>query len=233
MNKLLALSFALVLAFGPAASRAADTLEIPVILAISGPLAIVGQPLAQSLEALQKSVNQAGGVNGRPVQFTILDDASNLETTVQLANQLINKKVPIFLGPTNVASCRAVAPLVTTGPLQYCSPAVKPLILTPAATRRLLPLPPRWNISRARLSPLRRADPTDATTRMVRRWPRSWLPAYRDITVVAQSTTTSAISARPRELSRIKAPTRSALRVGHGAPIGSVLRNIRDGESIC
>ena len=49
---------------------------------------------------------------------------------MQLANDLIAKKVPAILGPMSTASCGAVAPLVEkSGPLMYC---VSPFINPPA-----------------------------------------------------------------------------------------------------
>jgi branched-chain amino acid transport system substrate-binding protein len=233
--RLLALAVAAVLALAPSASRSADTLEVPVILAISGPLALVGQPLAQSLEALQRSVNATGGINGRQLQFTILDDASNLETTVQLANQLINKKVPLFLGPTNVASCRAVAPLVTAGPLQYCfSPGGQTTgysyasgYSTPAAFATAVEYFHALGYRRFAV-----LDPTDATGQDGDRSLAAVLalPAYRDITVVAQEHYNIGDISVAAQLSRIKAANPQVLFAwATGTPIGNVLRNIRDG----
>jgi branched-chain amino acid transport system substrate-binding protein len=45
---------------------------------------------------------------------------------VQFANQLIGRKVPLMLGPSSVAGCRAVAPLVTNGPVAYGLSAAGP-----------------------------------------------------------------------------------------------------------
>ena len=101
--------------------------ELNVILALTGPAAFIGKAEQQSLQLLEALVNKGGGLNGRPVKFVVVDDTSNAAVTVQLANSLIAKKVPVILGPTFTATCLAVGPLVKNGPVDYCfSPAISP-----------------------------------------------------------------------------------------------------------
>src|SRR5262249_39336877 len=74
-------------------ARAADTapVEVPVLAALSGPLAFYGQAVAKGLEMLTVSVNKQGGVNGRPIKFVILDQQSNPQVSAQLMSQQIAK----------------------------------------------------------------------------------------------------------------------------------------------
>lgn len=104
--------------------------EFNMILSTSGPAAVAGVPVSQGVRVLEQMVNSAGGIGGRPVKFTILDDQSNPQIAVQLANGLIARNVPAILGPMSTASCGAVATLVEkAGPLMYCvSPFIKPAI---------------------------------------------------------------------------------------------------------
>jgi branched-chain amino acid transport system substrate-binding protein len=105
----------------------ADPVQVNVILSLTGFAATIGQPEKTGLEVFEKRVNANGGIRGRPVQFVIADDQSNNQVTVQLANQLIAKNVPIFLGPTIVGACSAVAPLLKSGPVMFClSPGGSP-----------------------------------------------------------------------------------------------------------
>jgi branched-chain amino acid transport system substrate-binding protein len=105
-------------------------LELNMILSTTGPAAVAGVPVSQGVRVLEQMVNTAGGINGQPVKFNILDDQSSPQVAVQLANELIAKKVPVILGPMSTASCGAVATLVEkSGPLMYCvSPFIKPSI---------------------------------------------------------------------------------------------------------
>lgn len=103
--------------------RAAERVpyEIHTVLSLSGPATFVGKGIAESLGALEKIVNeQQHGINGRPVKFVYYDDQSSPQTSVQLVNQIIAKRVPVILGPSFSNTCRAVIPLVANGPVLYC-----------------------------------------------------------------------------------------------------------------
>jgi hypothetical protein len=122
---------ALTLVIAPGASTPAlaqaSPYEINVILALTGAAAFIGTSEQKSLQLLEALTNKAGGIKGRPISFVIADDQSNPQVTVQLANQLIAKNVPVILGPTYTATCLAVGPLVKTGPVDYCfSPSISP-----------------------------------------------------------------------------------------------------------
>jgi branched-chain amino acid transport system substrate-binding protein len=118
--------FVSTLGTAPASAQQAPY-ELNVILALTGPAAFIGKSEQQSLQLLEGIVNKGGGINGRPIKFTIADDASNAAVSVQLANALIAKNIPVILGPTFTATCLAVGPLVKTGPVDYCfSPAISP-----------------------------------------------------------------------------------------------------------
>lgn len=109
-------------------ARAADPYEINAILSLTGPFAFLGNTEAASLRTLEPLINKSGGINGQPVHFNIQDDQSQPAVAVQLANAIIAKKPVVMLGPTYVASCLAVAPLVrANGPVQYCfAPTIHP-----------------------------------------------------------------------------------------------------------
>jgi branched-chain amino acid transport system substrate-binding protein len=113
---------------GPAQGQQPAPVEIPAILSLTGYLAFVGKGESQGLEVLQGVINKAGGINGRPVKFTILDSQSNPQVALQLANELIAKKAPVFIGPDGTATCKALYPLVEkSGPVMYClSPGLTP-----------------------------------------------------------------------------------------------------------
>lgn len=122
---LCALAAALVI---PSASaRAADPLEINVILNLTGPGTFLGKAEEQSIQFIEKRVNATGGIKGRPVHFAIHDDATNPSNTVQLMNQFIGGNATIVLGSSLAANCLATVPLVKSGPVQYCySPSIYP-----------------------------------------------------------------------------------------------------------
>lgn len=103
------------------ARAAGEPVTVPVLISLTGPFALVGNAQKLALETLAKTVNESGGVNGRTLQFDFLDDATNTANTIQLANQLIARKAPVVIGPSFVATCRAVTPLfAAAGPVNYC-----------------------------------------------------------------------------------------------------------------
>ena len=123
-----ALSLVLVLALGvPGPARGADSFDINVILPLTGGGAFVGNGHRQSLSTLAEVVNKEGGIGGKPVRFVFHDDQTNPQVAVQLATDILAEKPAVILGSGLVAMCRAIAPLMKAGPVEYClSPAVNP-----------------------------------------------------------------------------------------------------------
>jgi branched-chain amino acid transport system substrate-binding protein len=120
---------AVLIAMLPLAASAATsgTLEIPVILSLTGTAAFVGQEETITLGIIQESVNASGGIRGKAVHFAIEDDQSSPQLGVQLVNALIAAHAPVILGPTFTAVCAAVVPLLENGPVSYCfSPGIHP-----------------------------------------------------------------------------------------------------------
>jgi branched-chain amino acid transport system substrate-binding protein len=122
VRRRIGLLFALLLVVGTGSLRAADEpYDFYAILPITGPAAFLGRGEQVGLQAIEKYVNATGGVRGRPLHIIAQDDQSNPALAVQIANQIIAKHVPAFLGPGFTATCAAVQPLVvTSGPVMYC-----------------------------------------------------------------------------------------------------------------
>lgn len=111
-------------------ARAADTgpIEVPVLAALSGPLAFYGSAVAKGLEMLSVSVNKQGGVNGRPIKFVILDQQSNPQVAAQLMSQQMAKGAQIVMDAGGGSSCLgAQSQVQANGPVLYCmTPVVHP-----------------------------------------------------------------------------------------------------------
>src|SRR4051812_36615733 len=113
------LTAALVSAVG-SATRAADTLDIPVILPLTGGVAFLGKAEADALQRYEKVVAATGGVHGKTVHFVIHDDTSSPQLAVQLLNEVKATNTPVVLGSALSALCNAMIPLVRRGPVMYC-----------------------------------------------------------------------------------------------------------------
>src|SRR5579871_3792023 len=86
---LAAAALLLVAAPGPQPAAAADPFQIPVIMPLTGGGAFLGTSENQSLQIIEKMVNAAGGIKGRPIHFAVQDDQSNPQVAVQLTNGAI------------------------------------------------------------------------------------------------------------------------------------------------
>lgn len=127
MPSSLILAVVLLLGTFPAARAQETPYDVNVILPLTGPGAFIGQTHQKELQALESVVNKQGGLKGRPMRFVFFDDQTNPQVSVQLANGLIAKHVPIVMGSVLSAMCKAMAPLFADGPVQYClSPAIYP-----------------------------------------------------------------------------------------------------------
>lgn len=112
----------------PARALDGPPVEVPVMAALSGPLAFYGQAVAKGFEMLTVSVNKNGGVNGRPIKFVISDQQSNPQVSAQLMSQNIARGAQIILDAGGGSSCLgAQSQVKADGPLLYCmTPVVHP-----------------------------------------------------------------------------------------------------------
>jgi branched-chain amino acid transport system substrate-binding protein len=125
-NRVTLLAAAVALAAASPAS-AAETLEIPTILPITGPAAFLGKEYSDTLKLLEDRLNRTGGISGRHIHFAIQDDQTNPQVDVQLTTAALGKKPPLIIDGAPLALCRATAPLMQSGPVLWClSPAFRP-----------------------------------------------------------------------------------------------------------
>ena len=103
------------------ATGAPDPLDIYVISSQTGPISFGGKLQAPGALGLEAYVNKTGGIRGRPVKVVIIDEQSNPSVAVQEVNELIAKHVPIVIGPGSTGTCNAVAPVIKTSIVAYCS----------------------------------------------------------------------------------------------------------------
>lgn len=116
----------LALALGSGA-RAAEPYVIDVILALTGPGALLGAAEQLSLQRFEATLAATKQIGGRSIHFEYHDDQSNPQTAVQLATEFASKKPAVILGSNLVAMCNAMSPLMRRGPVMYCfSPGIRP-----------------------------------------------------------------------------------------------------------
>jgi branched-chain amino acid transport system substrate-binding protein len=202
----------------------------------TGSGALQGQEQSAGLAALETYVNSTGGIHGRPIKFDIVDTQSNPQISVQLMNYAAAKKVPVVLGPSFAAECAAIAAIVRTGPVDYCtSPGMHPdpgsfVFSSGFSTYDLLGMTVRY-LKERNLKRVAIISSTDASGQDGERSLDAAiaLPANKDMAVVAHehfSTTDLNVAA---QVVRVKAAAPQALIVWTtGTPFGTILRSIHD-----
>lgn len=92
-----------------AQSPAGAPIRIGALLSITGGIAGVGIPERDGVLLAAKLLNARGGINGRPVEIVLEDDASNPDAAIPKINRLIHtEKVKAIIGPSGIAQTVAV-----------------------------------------------------------------------------------------------------------------------------
>lgn len=104
------------------------TYQIGVMVSQTGSASQLGVGALRGAQLAADRINAAGGVNGHKIEIVPLDDESKPDQDVQQARQLVGKKVAAIVGPSVVAGCNAVTPLLSSrGPVDFClSPGISP-----------------------------------------------------------------------------------------------------------
>jgi branched-chain amino acid transport system substrate-binding protein len=235
--RLLSAAIAASLTLGSVAPAfAVDPYEINVITPLTGIGAFIGKNEAAALALVEKNVNDAGGIHGRPVHFVVQDDQSNPQVAVQLLNGLKAKNVPIVLGSTLAAMCGAMLPLLDDGPVDYCfSSAVHPpkgsyMYSGNLSTGDLIAILVRYYRERG-WKKLALIVTTDASGQDGERGVDAALalPENAGVSLAAREHFTAGDLSVAAQISRIKASGAQAIVVyAAGTPLGTVLHGFTD-----
>lgn len=231
---------ALVLALfaaAPVAGRGADEpYDLYAIVSLTGPAAFIGRGEQVTFGAVERMVNATGGIRGRPLHFVVQDDQSNPATAVQLATQVIAKKVPVFIGPGFGATCTAVLPLVQNGPVMYClanvihPPAGSFAFSANPSTKDFTAVGFRYLMARGvrKLALLTSTDASGQDGREVALEDLR-LPEFRNLQLVADEQFAVGDLTVAAQVARIKAAGAQAVDAWTtGTPFGTVLRGVAE-----
>ena len=87
-----------------------EPIKIGAVLSLTGPGAGLGQAERSGVQLAEKTINENGGVKGRPLKILIEDDGSKADIAKSKAEDLIfNEKVKAIVGPSLTASTGARA----------------------------------------------------------------------------------------------------------------------------
>lgn len=118
-------------------AMAADEVRVGCIFAITGPAAWLGEPQKNTVEMIEKEVNAAGGINGRPLKLFVEDTQGDNTRAVNAAKKLIKKdNVCAIVGPSRSGTSMAAIPVVQEAGIPMISCASAATITTPVAERK-------------------------------------------------------------------------------------------------
>ena len=90
--------------------------------AFSGPAQELGRNMRLGIEAAFHEVNQAGGVHGRMLELTSLDDAYEPEAAVANTQRLIGAGVFALIGAVGTPTSRSATPIAAEAGVPYIAP---------------------------------------------------------------------------------------------------------------
>jgi len=90
-------------------SGSAEPIKIGAVVSLTGTYAGLGAPEKQTLELEVKRINDAGGINGRPIELIIEDDGTDEAKAVAAASKLIDQdQVVAIIGGTGTGQTMAI-----------------------------------------------------------------------------------------------------------------------------
>ena len=101
-----------------------EPVRLGFIGALSGHYADLGLAGRNGALLAVEQRNQAGGVQGRPVELLIRDDAQRPETATQAAQELIDAQVAALIGPLTSQMAGAILPVIEAAGLVTITPTV-------------------------------------------------------------------------------------------------------------
>lgn len=98
---------------GSASTAKAEPIKIGAIISLTGSYATLGEPQKKTIEMEVKRINDAGGINGRPVEVLIEDDGTDEAKAVAAATKLVEQdKVVAIIGATGTGQSMAIRPVI-------------------------------------------------------------------------------------------------------------------------
>jgi branched-chain amino acid transport system substrate-binding protein len=117
------LALALIVSVAPsrAVVAAGEPYVIGAILSESGPGATLGRPEADSMQLAVDDINKAGGIAGRQIKLTVLDDQSDATTAVNDFRQLQDQHPIAIFGTPLTPTSLALVPLAQAAQIPLVS----------------------------------------------------------------------------------------------------------------
>lgn len=109
-------------------AKAPEEYKIGAIFASTGPASMLGLPEKNTVDMLEKAINESGGINGTKVKLVFYDTGGDATKTVTNTKKLIEKDmVDVIIGPTTSGNTLAIIDVVEEAqiPLISCAASVR------------------------------------------------------------------------------------------------------------
>ena len=122
------------------ARAAAAPFRIGSILSVSGPAAFLGGDMKAGMTLAVEEINAAGGINGRPIDWTLYDAESQTQKAIAATRRLISQdRVDILVGGGNMSGIAlAMAPMAESAGVPFISTEGAGAIVEPVASHRFV-----------------------------------------------------------------------------------------------
>ncbi len=136
---------------GSGTNPTGDPVVIGAIVSATGPNSPLGEPERKALGVMEKEINAAGGVLGRPVVIVVEDDKSDPKEAVTAANRLIQQeKAVAIIAASGSPSTLAVKEITAQQGLPQVSMAASSAITDQAPTEWIWSTPHKNELAVAR-----------------------------------------------------------------------------------
>ena len=114
------------------AGEAAAQIKVGSVLSITGPASFLGDPAEKTLRMYVERINEAGGVNGEPLELIVYDSEGDANKARTLATRLIeDDKIVAMVGGSTTGTTMAMSPLFEDAEIPFISLAGGIVIIDP------------------------------------------------------------------------------------------------------
>jgi branched-chain amino acid transport system substrate-binding protein len=116
-------------------ANAAEPIRIGTILSVSGPAAFLGQDMKDGAQLAVDEINNAGGIDGRKIEWVFYDSQSQTQQAIAETRRLLsNDGVDIIVGGGNMSGIAlAMAPMTEAAKIPFVSTEGASAIVNPVA----------------------------------------------------------------------------------------------------
>ena len=99
-------------ASGALAAEKPDALKVGITTFLSGPASVFGVPGREAAEMIAEGINEAGGIDGVPIELSFIDEGAGAETLTNEYRRLVqDEDVDVMMASISSGNCLNIAPL--------------------------------------------------------------------------------------------------------------------------